>query len=202
MTTTEIPTTIPTTGQLVGYVRVSTEHQTYDAQHDALTALGVDPRNIFSDKASGGKDDRVGYLRMLDYVRPGDTIVVTALDRLGRSLSTIVNTLVDLGKRGIYVRTLRESIDTSTSVGRMLAGIFASLAEYEKELIAERAAVARQAAADRGKHTGRPRKLDDKAVRMLLAAHKDGESVADLVAQFKISRASVYSILRNAAVTS
>ena len=118
-------------------IRVSTDHQTHDAQRDALQALGVS--RIFADKMSGVCDDRTGYRALLDYVRPGDTIVVTALDRLGRSLTFIVNTVSDLGKRGIYVRTLRDSIDTSTSVGRMLAGLFASLAEYERELIAERA---------------------------------------------------------------
>lgn len=186
----------PATGQLIGYIRVSTDHQTHDAQRDALEALGVS--RIFADKMSGARDDRTGYLALLDYVRPGDKIVVVALDRLGRSLTTIVNTVSELGKRGIYVRTLRESIDTSTSVGRMLAGLFASLAEYERELIAERARVARLAAAARGKRPGRPRKLDDTAVRMLLASHREGLSVSDLMAQFKLSRASVYKILSDA----
>ena len=103
---------------------------------------------------SGARDDRTGYRALLDYIRPGDTIVVTALDRLARSLTSIVNTVSDLGKRGIYVRTLRESIDTSTSVGRMLAGLFASLAEYERELIAERAKVARPATEAPGRQGG------------------------------------------------
>jgi len=82
---------------------VSTDHQTHDAQRDALEALGVS--RIFADKMSGARDDRTGYRALLDYVRPGDTIVVTALDRLGRSLTSIVNTVGDLGQRGIYVRT-------------------------------------------------------------------------------------------------
>ena len=84
----------PATGQLVGYIRVSTDHQTHDAQRDALQALGVS--RIFADKMSGASDDRTGYRALLDYIRPGDTIVVTALDRLGRSLTSIVN-IVSIG---------------------------------------------------------------------------------------------------------
>jgi DNA invertase Pin-like site-specific DNA recombinase len=183
----------PATGQLVGYIRVSTDHQTHDAQRDALHALGVS--RIFADKMSGARDYRTGYRALLDYIRPGDTIVVTALDRLGRSLTSIVNTVSDLGKRGIYVRTLRESIDTSTSVGRMLAGLFASLAEYERELIAERARVARQAAAARGKLPGRPRKLPADKVALALRMRAAGESAPTIAQALGVSRATLYRAL-------
>src|SRR5664279_4052906 len=183
----------PATGQLVGYIRVSTDHQTHDAQRDALQALGVS--RIFADKMSGARDDRTGYRALLDYIRPGDTIVVTTLDRLGRSLTSIVNTVSDLGKRGIYVRTLRESIDTSTPVGRMLAGLFASLAEYERELIAERARVARQAAAARGRLPGRPRKLPADKVALALRMRAAGESAPTIAAALGVSRATLYRAL-------
>ena len=186
----------PATGQLVGYIRVSTDHQTHDAQRDALQALGVS--RIFADKMSGARDDRTRYRALLDYVRPGDTIVVTALDRLGRSLTSIVNTVSDLGKRGIYVRTLRESIDTGTSVGRMLAGLFASLAEYERELIAERARVARQAAAARGKLPGRPRKLPADKVALALRMRAAGESAPTIAQALGVSRATLYRALERA----
>ena len=188
----------PATGQLVGYIRVSTDHQTHDAQRDALQALGVS--RIFADKMSGARDDRTGYRALLDYIRPGDTIVVTALDRLGRSLTSIVNTFSDLGKRGIYVRTLRESIDTSTSVGRMLAGLFASLAEYERELIAERARVARQAAAARGKLPGRPRKLPADQVALALRMRAAGESAPTIARALGVSRATLYRALERTPV--
>ena len=183
----------PATGQLVGYIRVSTDHQTHDAQRDALQALGVS--RIFADKMSGARDDRTGYRALLDYVRPGDTIVATALDRLGRSLTSVVNTVSDLGKRGIYVRTLRESIDTGTSVGRMLAGLFASLAEYERELIAERARVARQAAAARRKLPGRPRKLPADKVALALRMRAAGESAPTIAHALGVSRATLYRAL-------
>jgi len=175
-------------------IRVSTDHQTHDAQRDALQALGVS--RIFADKMSGVCDDRTGYRALLDYVRPGDTIVVTALDRLGRSLTSIVNTVSDLGKRGIYVRTLRDSIDTSTSVGRMLAGLFASLAEYERELIAERAKVARQAAAARGTLPGRPRKLPADKVALALRMRAAGESAPTIAQALGVSRATLYRALK------
>jgi len=129
----------------LGYARVSTSHQTLDQQHDALNAAGVE--RIFDDKMSGTRADRPGLAALLDYARDGDTVTVVALDRLGRSLSGIVKTVEDLHGRGILLRSLREGIDYSTAVGRMVAGIFASLAEYERTLINERAAAAREASA-------------------------------------------------------
>src|SRR5664280_2931456 len=138
----------------VGYARVSTDHQSLLAQRDALTAAGCD--RIFTDQMSGVREDRPGLAQLLDYVRPGDTVVVVALDRLGRSLSGVIRTIETLTERGVLLRSLREGIDYSTPTGRMLAGIFAALAAYERELMHERAAAARQAARLRGRHTGRP----------------------------------------------
>jgi len=126
---------------VVGYARVSTDHQPLQAQRDALTATGCE--RIFTDQLSGARDDRPA---LLDYVRTGDTIVVTALDRLGRSLSAVIRTVETLTAAGVLLRSLREGIDYSTPTGRMLAGIFASLAEYERELMHER--YARNAAGD------------------------------------------------------
>ena len=106
---TDLPTSTPT-GVLVGYIRVSSAQQTYDAQHDRLSALGCE--HIFHDVMGGQRADRPGYLAMLDYIRPGDVVMVTSLDRFGRSLSGIVRAIEQLGERDIYIRTLRESIDT------------------------------------------------------------------------------------------
>lgn len=181
------------TGHLVGYARVSTGHQTLDAQHDALNAVGVD--RIFDDVMSGTRSDRPGLTAALDYVREGDTLVVPALDRLGRSLVDTINTLDSLRKRGIYVRALREGIDTSTPAGRMVAGVFASLAELERELIHERAAVAREAAKARGKQTGRPKKLDTEQVRLARQLRESGESVSTITKTLGISRATLYRVL-------
>jgi DNA invertase Pin-like site-specific DNA recombinase len=143
---------------VIGYARVSTDHQSLEAQHDALTAAGCE--RIFTDKLSGARDDRPGLAALLDYVRAGDTVTVVALDRLGRSLSAVIRTIERLTEDQVLLRSLREGIDYSTSTGRMLAGIFAALAEYERELIHKRAAAAARAAARlRGRHTGRPPRL-------------------------------------------
>lgn len=184
------------TQTIVGYARVSTAAQSLDQQHDALTAAGAD--RVFSDTMSGARDDRAGLAELLAYVREGDAVVVVALDRLGRSLSGILRTIETLTQRGIVLRSLRESIDTSTSVGRMLVGIFGSLAEYERTLIAERATAAREAARARGRHTGRPRALDADQARQLRALHEGGESVTDLARSFRVSRATAYRALADA----
>jgi DNA invertase Pin-like site-specific DNA recombinase len=112
---------------IVGYARVSTDHQSLGAQQDALTAAGCE--RVFSDQLSGIRPDRPGLAALLDYVRSGDTVVVASLDRLGRSLSGVIRTVETLTGAGVLLRSLREGIDYSTPTGRMLAGIFAALAE-------------------------------------------------------------------------
>lgn len=179
----------------VAYVRVSTRAQHLDRQHDTLTESGISFDRTFEDKSTGRKFDRAGLTAMLDYVRTGDVVVVASLDRLGRSLSEVIRVADDLHGRGVILKSLRESIDYSTSVGRMLAGIFAALAEYEVELTSERAAEARAAAAARGKQTGRPKALTADQVRQVRSLHAGGESVADLTRSFKVSRATVYRAL-------
>jgi len=178
---------------MVGYARVSTDHQSLEAQRDALTAVGCE--RIFTDTLSGARDDRPGLTAMLAYVRAGDTVVVTALDRLGRSLSAVIRTVETLTAAGVLLRSLREGIDYSTPTGRMLAGIFASLAEYERELMHERAAAARTAARLRGRHTGRPPRLTPAQARQVRALRDGGESIADLVISYNVSRATIYRAL-------
>jgi DNA invertase Pin-like site-specific DNA recombinase len=180
----------------LGYARVSTDHQSLDQQQDALAAAGVD--RVFTDKISGTCDDRPGLAALFDYARGGDTVVVVALDRLGRSLAGIVRTVETLRERGIMLRSLREGIDYSTPVGRMVAGIFASLAEYERELIHERAAVARQAARARGKQTGRPRALTPDQVRLAQRMREAGEAVSVICAALKVARSTLYRALGEA----
>lgn len=178
---------------VVGYARVSTTHQTLEAQTDALTAAGC--VRIFTDKLSGARDDRPGLADLLDYVRPGDTVVVVALDRLGRSLSGVIRTIETLTQAGVLLRSLREGIDYTTPAGRMLAGIFASLAEYERDLMHERAAAAREAAHRRGRHTGRPAKLNPAQARQVRSLREGGESISELVRSFGVSRATIYRVL-------
>jgi DNA invertase Pin-like site-specific DNA recombinase len=181
---------------VVGYARVSTDHQSLDQQHDALTATGCE--RIFTDKLSGVREDRPGLAALLDYTRAGDIVVVAALDRLGRSLSGVIRTVETLTEAGVLLRSLREGIDYSTPTGRMLAGIFAALAGYERELMHERAAAARAAARARGRHTGRPAKLTEAQGRQVRALRRDGESISELVGSYGVSRATIYRALNAA----
>ncbi len=176
---------------------MSTDHQSLEAQHDALTAAGCE--RIFTDKLSGTRDEPPGLAGMLDYTRAGDVVVVVALDRLGRSLSGIIRTVEALTEAGVLLRSLREGIDYSTATGRMLAGIFAALAAHERELMHERAAAARDAARARGRHTGRPPRLTAAQARQVRALRTPGESIADLVRSFGVSRATIYRALQPAA---
>lgn len=176
----------------LGYVRVSTAKQSSDAQRDALVEAGVDPSRIYSDVMSGARDDRPGLAALLDYAREGDTIVVVALDRLGRSLGHMVQTIEALQARGIVLVSVREGIDFSTATGRLQAAIFGAMAEYERALIKERAAAAREAAAERGRHVGRPRALSDEQVRTARTLREAGTDITSIAATLGTSRATVY----------
>jgi len=181
------------TSDIDSYARVSTDHQSLDHQRDALEAAGCE--RLFTDQLSGVRDDRPGLAALLDYARAGDTVVVVALDRLGRSLSGIIRTVETLTEAGVLLRSLREGVDYSTATGRMLAGIFAALAAYERELMHERAAAARAAAKARGRHTGRPPKLTPAQARQIRSLRERGESISDLVASYGVSRTTIYRAL-------
>lgn len=181
----------------LGYARVSTTKQHLDQQIDALEQEGVD--RIFTDKWTGRSNDRAGLADLLAQARPGDTVVVVALDRLGRSLTGIIDTISELQSRGVSLVSIRESLDFTTPTGKMMASIFAALAEYEVDLKAERATAAREAAAARGRHTGRPRKLSTQEVALARRMKESGESAGTIAETFKISRATLYRALGSAA---
>src|SRR5271155_4364954 len=187
----------PTTGAQLGYARVSTGHQTLDQQLDALTAAGVNPKRVYSDKLSGmsTREQRPGLAALLDYVREGDAIVVIGIDRLGRNAAEVMTTIRELGERGIVLRSLREGIDTSNATGRMVAGVLASLAELELELGRERRAAAREARRARGQHVGRPKALDAKKTGLAQRMHANGESASTIANALDVSRATVYRVL-------
>lgn len=180
-------------GQQLGYVRVSTSKQTTDQQRDALEAAGVE--RIFEDVMSGAKSDRPGLTELLAYARQGDTITVVALDRLGRSMTHVILTIEQLQERGILVRSLREGVDFSNPLGKMLAGIFAAMAEYERNLIKERADAAREAARIRGRQTGRPRALDKAKVEQAWSLREAGFGPSEIAKLLGCSRATVYRAL-------
>ncbi|HJC29346.1 MAG TPA: recombinase family protein [Candidatus Dietzia intestinipullorum] len=182
-----------TNGYRLGYARVSTTKQHLDQQIDALEHHGVD--RIYTDQWTGRNNDRPGLHELLEHARPGDTVVVVALDRLGRSLTGIIETIAELQERDISVISLRENLDFTTPTGKMMASIFAALAEYEVDLKAERAAAAREAAAARGRHTGRPRSLTDEQVALARRMREAGESASTIAATFGVSRATLYRAL-------
>lgn len=192
MTTTE-----QTTGQLLGYARVSTGHQSLDAQTDALTEAGVDTARIYSDKLTGTstKEQRAGLAALLDYARPGDVIVVVGIDRLGRDTAEVMLTIRDLRERGIVLRSLREGIDTSNAAGRMVAGVFASLAELELELQRERRAASKAARKARGLPIGRPRALTADQIALAERMRAAGEPVPVIAETLGVSRATLYRVL-------
>lgn len=177
---------------LLGYARVSTKRQTTDQQVDALTSYGVEPERIYQDVRSGARQDRDGLKALLSYARPGDTIVVVALDRLGRSLSHMVKTIEDLQGRGINLVSLREYIDFATPTGRLQAAIFSAMAEYERALIRERAAAAREAAQARGKSIGRKPALTDDQAATARAMHAAGMDITTIATTLGVSRSTAY----------
>jgi DNA invertase Pin-like site-specific DNA recombinase len=177
---------------LLGYTRVSTKKQSTDGQRDALVQAGVDPARIYEDVMSGARDDRPGLAALLSYAREGDEIVVVALDRLGRSLGHMIRTIESLGERGINLRSLREGIDFATPTGRLQAAIFSAMAAYERDLIAERATAAREAAAARGRHVGRPKALSDDQVRTARTLRAAGTDITSIAATLGTSRGTIY----------
>ena len=184
----------------IGYARVSTQGQTLDRQLDALNAAGVD--RVFTDKISGAQWTRAGLDALLDFVREGDTVVVQSLDRLGRTLSQVINLADRLHQQGIVLRTITEGIDYSTAMGKMIAGIFAALAEYERHLINERAADARAAARARGQQTGRPRALNPKQEALATRMRESGESVSTIHQTLQVGRSTLYRFLAESGQTS
>lgn len=161
---------------LIGYMRVSTSDQNLDLQRDALIKVGVAERDIYADKASGKKDERPGLEACLRALREGDILIVWKLDRLGRSLQHLVSTVQGLATRGVGFRVLTghgADIDTTTAAGKLVFGIFAALAEFERELISERTRAGLAAAKARGRKGGRRPKvspIEIAGVRARLAA--------------------------------
>ena len=183
---------------LIGYMRVSKADgsQVLDLQRDALVSAGIPERNLYSDTASGKLDDRPGLEACLKALRDGDTLVVWKLDRLGRNLRHLVNVVHDLTLRNIGLRVLTgqgASIDTTTPSGKLIFGIFASLAEFERDLISERTRAGLASARARGRKGGRKPKMTAAKVRLAAAAMGKPETkIADLCHELGISSQTLY----------
>jgi DNA invertase Pin-like site-specific DNA recombinase len=183
---------------LIGYMRVSKADgsQTTDLQYDSLIAAGVAADHIYEDKASGKLDARPGLDAALKALREDDTLVVWKLDRLGRDLRHLVNTVHDLAKRGVGFKVLSghgASIDTTTPAGKLVFGIFAALAEFERELISERTKAGLASARARGRSGGAPYKMTAAKLRLAMAAMGQPETkVGHLCNELGISRQTLY----------
>lgn len=178
------------TGHLYGYARVSTREQSLDAQLDALRAAGC--ARIFPDRASGVRAERPALTRLREVLLPGDVLVVTKLDRLGRDALHLTETVTDLARDGIGFRSLAEAIDTTSPAGKLIFGVFASLAAFERDRIAERTREGLAAARARGRVGGRPAVMtDDKLAtsRMLLG---QGRAISEIAAIIGVSRGTLY----------
>ena len=185
-------------GLRIGYARVSTVDQNLDLQRDALTRAGC--VQIYEDKASGrAVKGRTELLNLLRALRPGDTMVVWRLDRLGRSLYDLVNIVNDLSERQIRFESLTEQIDTSTAQGRMFLGVMGSMAQYVRDVIHENTMAGIKAARARGRIGGRHAKLDDRALVEIKALLRDPAiTVASIAERYQVSRATLYNTLDRA----
>lgn len=181
----------------LGYTRISTPNQDAQLQVDALVAAGVEPRDIFSDVTSGSRvaTKRPGMRHLLQYATAGDTVVVWRVDRLGRSLIDVLNTVKLLQDNGIGVRSVQDGIDPATTTGRLMLNMLATLAEYERELITERVNAGIVAARKAGTRFGRP-PVDPKVITEKLAvaaeARAKGRTAADAARLVGWSRATLY----------
>jgi len=186
----------------IGYCRISTKGQKFDLQEDALKKEGCE--KIYRDIASGAKCKRTGLDEMLAHIRVGDIIIVYKLDRLGRSLKHLVELINELSNKKIGLKSLNDPVDTTTAQGRLITNIFASIAEFERELIKERTNAGLVSARARGKIGGRPEGISKEAEATAIAAealYKEAQlSVQKIANKLSISKSTLYKYLRHRGV--
>lgn len=179
----------------IGYARVSTQDQNLDLQNDELTKAGCE--KIYQEKVSGSKAERPELQEMLKHLRRGDNLVIWKLDRLGRNLKHLIELVGELGKRGVGLISLKETIDTTTANGKLVFHIFCSLAEFEREIIRERTMAGLTAARARGRVGGRKKALDEGQVKMLCSLSQDKTlSIGHICKQLGVSKATYYNYLK------
>ena len=180
---------------LIGYARVSTIDQNLEPQVDALKSAGCE--TVFEDVISGAKAERPGLNDALDFLRRGDTLVVWKLDRLGRSMKHLVETVTALGDCGGDFRSLTEGVDTTTTGGTLVFHLFGALAQFERDLIVERTQAGLKAATMRGRKGGRKPVVTHKKLEQARAHISDGLTVREAAARLKVGKTSLYKALRD-----
>jgi DNA invertase Pin-like site-specific DNA recombinase len=182
----------------IGYARVSTKDQNLSLQMDALQNEGC--KQIFQEKVSGAKSDRPELKKMINQLREGDVIVTWKLDRLGRSLRDLVNLVNEIQEKGAGLKSLNDSIDTTTPQGKLTFHLFASLAEFERDIISERTKAGLEAARARGRKGGRPKGLSKEAKDKAMIAetlYKQGDmTVSQICRHLSIARSTLYKYLK------
>jgi len=173
----------------IGYARVSTVDQNPEAQIDALRVAGCE--RIFTDHASGGSQSRPQLDAVLEYLRPGDTLTIWRLDRLGRSLPHLIQVVQQLDAQGVELVSLTEAIDTSTPTGRLLFHIAASFAEFERDLVRERTQAGLAAAKARGRTGGRPTVMTPERIEAAVRMRAEGQSIAHIASVLGVGKSSV-----------
>ncbi len=179
---------------LIGYARVSTHDQNLDLQEDALRHEGCE--KIFVDEVSGAKAARPGLQQAMDQLREGDMLVVWRLDRLGRSLRNLLELVAQLEDKKVGFRSLQESMDTSSSGGKLIFHVFGALAEFERNLIRDRTNAGLAAARARGRTGGRPKKLDEQQRQLVTRLYKEGTPIPEILKTVKISKGTLYSYVQ------
>lgn len=178
----------------IGYARVSTYDQNLDLQTDALTKAGCD--KIVTDIISGVKADRPGLTELFKYLREGDTVVVWKLDRLGRSVTHLIELVTEINKRNAAFQSLQENIDTTSSMGKLIFHIFGAIAEFERNLIVERTNAGLKAARARGRLGGRRPVMNQKQIeRMVELYDEKSTTVGEICKLYNISRRTLYNYL-------
>ena len=185
---------------LIGYARVSTFDQNPDLQKDALEKAGCE--KIFTDTVSGTVSQRPALTKLKEILRKGDTLVVWRLDRLGRSLKDLIDWLNYLDTEGVALKSLQESIDTSTSTGKLIFHIFGALAEFERHLIVERTQAGLSAARARGRLGGRPKTLNDDKKQVVIDLYNERKlTVKKICEMMGISKPTLYNYVRDSIAT-
>lgn len=179
---------------IIGYARVSTRDQKLDLQIDALKKYGVD--RVFSEKMTGTRSDRPQLQELLKYVREGDTVVVWKLDRIGRSIKDLINIVSNFQSHNVNFVSLKENIDTSSATGKLIFNIFASLSEFERDIISERTRAGLESARARGRVGGHPRSDAEKVATALKMYHSNAYAVPEILKVVGISKTTLYRYLR------